>query len=83
MSGFINKVLSRRALIGVAVVAGALFALAGLIAAIYGNPPSNDAIDLIGAIAWFGWMLAALVLVVLSVAAIIRRATSTRKTVKT
>ena len=79
MSGFINAVLSRRALISVAVVAAVLFTLAAMIAAIYGNPPDNDAIDLVGAVAWFGWMIAALVLVVLSVVAIIRRATAARE----
>lgn len=82
MSGFINAVLSRRALIGVAVVAAVLFTLAGVIAAVYGNPPDNDAIDLVGAVAWFGWMIAVLSLVVLSAAAIIRRATAARRTVE-
>jgi heme/copper-type cytochrome/quinol oxidase subunit 2 len=80
VSGFINAALSRRALIGVAVVAAALFTLAAMIAAIYGNPPDNDAIDLVGAVAWFGWMIAVISLVVLSVAAIIRRSAAARKT---
>jgi len=75
MSNMVEMVLSRRALISVAAVAVGLFAIAALIAAIWGNPPSNVALDLVGAIAWFGWMVAALVLVVLSVAAIVRRAT--------
>jgi hypothetical protein len=73
MSGFANAALSRRALIGVAAIAAGLFVLAGLIAAIFGNPPSNDVIDVVGAIAWFGWMVAALVLVALCAAALIRR----------
>ena len=75
MPGLAQTVLSRRVLIGVAVLAFGLFALAGLIAAIFGNPPSNDAIDVVGSIAWFGWMVAALVLVVLCVAALVRRGT--------
>ena len=77
MPGLAQTVLSRRVLIGVAVLAFGLFALAGLIAAIFGNPPSNDAIDVVGSIAWFGWMVAALVLVVLCVAALVRRGTRT------
>ena len=38
MSGFVEVVLSRRALLYVGGVAVALFAIAGLVAAIYGNP---------------------------------------------
>ncbi len=82
MSGLLTAALSRRTLIGVAVVAAALFLLSGLIAAVYGNPPSNDAIDLIGSIAWFGWMVAVLVLVVLSAVAIVRHAAATRREAK-
>ncbi|MGE3233526.1 MAG: hypothetical protein AB7O78_07345 [Thermoleophilia bacterium] len=69
----IDTLLSRRALIAVAGVGVALFIGAAIIAGIWGQHPSNDAADVIGSICWFGWMVAALVLVVLSVAALVRR----------
>lgn len=69
----LDALLSRRTLFAVAGVGVALFIGAAVIAGIWGQHPSNGTADAIGTLCWFGWMVAALVLVVLSVAALVRR----------
>lgn len=69
----IDVLLSRRSLFTVAGIGVALFLGSAIIAAIWGQHPDNDVADVLGSVCWFGWMIAALVLVVLSIAALVRR----------
>ena len=74
--GMLDALLSRRALLSAGGLAVGLFVLAGVIGAIWGQHPDNGFVDAVGAIVWFGWMIAALVTVLLSVTALVRRATA-------
>lgn len=77
MPAQIANALSAKVLMTLGAVVLALFVISGVIASKYGQHAEGTA-GAIGAVTWFGFLIGALVLVVLSIVALASRAVASR-----
>jgi amino acid transporter len=73
------QLLNARTLLTIAGVVFGLFVIAGIDATLFGQHPESDIADVIGTIAWIGWLLGAVVLIALAIVSLVAHVLTRRQ----